>query len=328
MGISWAAALQVHVAPISYINEQEPEVITHPYIQEDLLRELHGYELGLVLRFSPLTDLAIRSPQSTLDAIKVCRAEKAEYLLYGYVASKEYTITAEIKLFEYESRSVIQFFYAVDDPEHYKRMIQDLAGKIMEYLDTAMHLVALQPQIAYSHIIIPASLGYWTPINGDWTDLILGTFTVTGGMRFIPNDRLFTAWGKVWYLSLGVDLSYKFGIGNPNAYKAYYHEVTATSPVRLHLKLDEQQRLSFGLGPVYAFSILNIQEPYKDMETNLYSSLGFMASFGYEFQLSDRIALFFDNQFEMQFYQTSMALYTPRIGIQYAYWKKEVVKKW
>jgi hypothetical protein len=329
MGVSTISAFDVHIAPISYIDEQESSVASAPYLREELLFELHAYETGLALRFLAVSTPSINAPQSLLDAVKICRAEKLDYLIYGYVAKKDYTITAELKLFEYETRRVIQIFYAVDDREHYGRMVKDMAYKIMAYLNEAMHLEVLEPEVTYTSISFPVSLGYWSPINKNWTDILLGVFVLAGGVQLTPNDHLFTAGGFPFFVSLHFDLVYRFGIGNPNAYTAYNNGISFISPIRLNMRINGQQQVYLGIGLLYRLDILGIMPRYRDdLETTAFSALGLMGSAGYRFQVTDRISLFFDNQFEAVFYDFSIIDYSFCMGVDILWRKKEVNRTW
>jgi hypothetical protein len=322
-------ALQIHIAPFAYIDETEDRVIQRTSIHVDFLRELQGIETGPEVQFTQLRFFDINAPQSIIDAVKVCREEHADYLLYGYVSKKDYTLTAEIKLLEYESRSILQLFYAVDDHEHYERLIHDAAYKILAYIDDTFHLETLEKKPIHSWFTAPVTLGYWTPLERKWTDLLAGTIALDGGIRYVPTDRLFTAYGINFYLSYEGSLGYRLGIGDPNAYRAFANSIRFTIPlVRLHAKITEQHNIFAGFGLLYSLDLMPFQELYAEEETKIYNTFGLVWSLGYSYSLNDKYRLLFDNQFDVRFFDTPMASYSLKLGIDILVKKKEVLQKW
>jgi hypothetical protein len=321
-------ALDVNVAHISYIDETDDRVDQRSAVRQELLRVLREIETGSALLFLSMSNELIQAPQSLADALRICRTEKLDYLLYGFVAKKEYTFQTEIKLFDYAKRTVIKTFYASDDHDNYERMLHDIAGKIISYINEEFHLNIVEKRPVYRHFLLPLSLGYWTPLTPSWTDLLLGTVVLEGGIRFIPRDRLFVAFGMSFYLSLETDLSYRLGVGNPNAYDALDHTLAITAPARLHMKLSDEQNLFFGLGIQYALDFLQIKQPYRSGETNVYSAVGFLASFGYEHRLNEAWYMLIDDQIEVKLYDTPMPVYSLRVGFMYLMNTEEVIPKW
>jgi hypothetical protein len=327
-GISMLLALPIHLAPISYVDETQDRVDQSSSVQSELLAGLRAVPTGTALQFFSVRNSVILSPQSLLEAARICRAENLEYLLYGYVAKKDYTVTAEIKLFEAASGRVLQVFYSADDHAHYERMIRDVAGKILAYVIEEFRLEVLEKKTEYAHLSLPITLGYWTPLQAQWTDVLLGTAVLSGGITYIPTDNLFVEWGMPFYNSLSCELSYRFGIGNPDAYKAFDHSIAVMLPLRLHARLSESQNIFIGIGPLYAVDILQIQEKYKPAATKLYGVVGIAVSLGCGFKLDEAKSLIFDNIAEFRFYDTIMPVYSLRVGLDFRLMSEEVLRKW
>jgi hypothetical protein len=319
-------ALDVRLAPLFYIDETRDTVYDQSRIHWDLLRRLGTIETGGDLRFSLLGNDRVRPPQSLLDAVSLCRENRASYLLYGYIARKDYTLYGEIKLFDYEKRTILRIFYAADDHDNEERLLSNLADKITAYIGETFHLNIGGPEPEHWELWASAGAGYWTPLDKAWTDLLTGTGLVTGGTRFVPRDRLFTAFGKGFFVSAAVELGYRLGMGS--VYGAWDHGFTAGGPVRLHMALDREQQLFAGTGLIYSLDFMTLQEPYKNRETKVYNTLGLMFSLGYAFKVDGKFLLFFDNQFEARFYRTPMITYSPRLGIEWLLMRREAARKW
>jgi hypothetical protein len=319
-------ALNVRLAPLFYIDETRDTVYDQSRIHWDLLRRLRTIETGGALHFSLPGNDRVRPPQSLLDAVSLCREDRADYLLYGYIAKKDYTLYGEIKLFDYGNRTILRIFYAADDHANQERLLANLAEKIAAYIDEAFHLNIGDPGPDYWELWALAGAGYWTPLDGAWIDLLTGTGLVTGGVRFVPRDRLFTAFGKAFYVSASAELGYRLGAGG--VYGAWDHSLSAGGPVRLHLELDRKQQLFAGLGLLYSLDFMTVQEPYKDRETKIYNTLGLVCSLGYAFKVDGRFAFFFDSRIEARFYKTPMITYSPRLGIEWLLVKREAARKW
>lgn len=323
------SAMQFHIAPLAFIDEREESVTQRsPAHAAELLRQFHEFETGVAVQFYVLDAAAMNAPRSLLDAVRVCREKRVDYLLYGYVSRKEYTITTEIKLFEYANRAVVYTFYSMDDPEHYSRMLKDVAYKILEYIDGTFNLPLFDIEPDHMYLSVPAMVGYWSPLKREWGNLLLGTVSLTTGIRFIPVDRLFILHGFTFYLSFEFDFTYRLSLGNPNAYQLYNNSFILGSPVRMHMQLTEQHGIFAGFGLSYSFDLMFLQQRYSRQERMVYNTYGLIWTFGYRYALNESIRLLIDNQFDMRFYDTPMASYSLNIGIDFVFFTKDLKRKW
>ena len=321
-------AMDVYVAPFMYINEVDDIVDQQSDIHNDLYRELNKIETGIDLQFL-LTRSRMNPPQSVLDAVRVCRDERIDFLLYGYIAKRVYNYFAEIRLYDYEMRAVINNFYAVDDHDGYQRMLEDMALKIINYIDDEFNLDIIHEEPTYYELWFPFDVGYWTAIGREWTDLLLGVAAVSAGIDFIPTDQLFIMFGKSFYPSLGINVGYRFGMGNKEvAYEAAYHVFTVKGRGRFHVNLHPQHSVYTGIGVSYSLDTLQAHEHYLEVKDRLYNTVGVEAELGYQFKISPASAFTFGNIIEWRFFEPEMMSYSARIGVKWMFYSREVVKKW
>jgi hypothetical protein len=321
-------AMDVHVAPLEYIDEVQGVVDSRQPLHTALLQEIQRNDTGTGLQFFPLRNRQINPPRSVLDAVRVCQDEHIDFLLYGFISKRDYTFYAEIKFFDYAGRAILKTIFAADDLDSYDRMLTDLSNKIISYVNAQFNLAVLDETPRYTELWIPVDAGYWTPLGTEWNRLLMGTVAANTGLQVIPLDRLFVSGGKSFYISTGLGISYRLGMGNPSAYEAYENIITITGPVRLHLNLNRQNSISAGLGVQYSLDIMTVQEHYLDVSTTLYNTFGLEAYLGYTLKITKNLALYLDNVFEARFFTPLMFSYSPRLGIKFLVYSREEVKKW
>lgn len=323
-----AHALEMHIAPIMFVNETEGHNRNTGRVQSELLAVLRTVETGINLQFVSLKDNNINPPVSLTDAMTLCRNEHAEYLLYGYVTKRTHNFIMEVRLFEYSNRNVVQSFFGMDDPEHYDRLIEDITKKILLYIEDRFNLEILTERKKITRLEIPVMIGYWTPMDKDWVEVMLGTVAVGSGLVFIPSDNIWVVRGMPCYLSTGLEVKYRLGVGNPDNYKAYNHTLYLMTPLRLHIVLMEQHQVFIGLGCVYFLEFFRMADNYSDMETHVYNNMGLHIGFGYRFMLNQTLAIFFRNDFDFLFNKHTLVTYSPVIGLAIQVYEKEIRKKW
>jgi hypothetical protein len=322
-------AVDVFIAPFLYIDEKGDVVNQQSGIHHDLYRELNKIETGTNLQFLSVRNLRMNPPQSMLDAAMVCRNEKIDFLLYGYIAKRDYTYNAEIRLYSYEGKSIIKTFYGIEDHSEIMRMFEDLAIKIVEYMINEYNLAIVLGEPEYFEFWMPFNIGYWTMIGQEWASVTLGVAFASIGIEFIPSDRLFVMSGKPAYLSTGINVGYRYGMGNKEvAYEAVSHIITITGTGRFHVKLNSRHSVNAGIGASYSFEILRVSEHYLDPKGRIYNTFGIEAELGYIFRITPRWSLSFENVFECRFFEPLMFTYSPRIGVKYLMYHIEVKKKW
>lgn len=323
-----AFGLEIYVAPLLYIDETAEFSRNTEMVQSDLLTALWAVETGVVLQFDSLNDNRINPPQSLTDAVTVCRNERIEYLLYGYITRREHNVQAEIRLFDYANRQIKQSFFGMDDNTHYDRLINDIAFKIIVFIQETFNLDIIREYSGMTRLTIPVSVGYWTSMEKDWVDVMLGTVAAGTGLEFIPKDNLFVSRGKLYYISTGIDIKYRLGIGNPMRYEAYNNTLYFTMPVRLHVSLTRQHEMFLGLGFVYFLELFSMADKYEKSVNYIFNNMGLNISFGYRFAFNRTISIFFRNDFDFLFNERSLITYAPMIGMNICIYEKRAKQEW
>jgi hypothetical protein len=323
-----AFGLEIYAAPLFYVDETADFKRDAEKVQTDLLSALWSAETGAVLNFKRLKDNSINPPVSLTDAVTVCRNEQIEYLLYGYVTRREYSVQAEVRLFDYAGRKVAQSFFGMDDNMNYDRLINDMAMKILAYIGETFKLEIISEKIQMARFEIPVTAGYWTPMDSGWVEVMFGTVMSGSGLEFIPTDNLFVFKGKTCYLSTGIDIKYRLGVGNPSRYEAYNHTLYITTPVRLNVLLTRRHEVFAGLGFVYFLEFFAMVDKYDESRVYIFNNTGLNVGFGYRFVINQKLSVFFRNDFDFLFNERSLITYAPVIGMNINIYEQEIRKKW
>jgi hypothetical protein len=321
-------SLEIHVAPMLYIDETDGNWRDTSRIQGELLTELRLVETGVVLQFEQLKDNRINPPESLFEAVTVCRNEQIEYLLYGFVTKRAHNVFAEVRLFEYSSRTVLHSFFGMDSHEHHERLIADIANKVLQYVGERFKLDIVAEKKEATRFEIPMIVGYWRPIDSGWSNLMVGTGAAGSGFVFIPSDNIWVIRGMSWYISTGLEVKYRFGFGNPERYDSYNHTLYLTMPVRLHIALTRQHELFAGVGYTYFLEIFLFADKYADSKRYIYNNMGLYSGFGYRFKFDKVMSIFFRNDFDFLFNERSLITYSPTIGVNIQVYEREIRKKW
>jgi len=319
----------IRIAPFYHIDEVKDSVNYNNDFHKKLFNKLNSVETGIDMDFSVLSiPRGQNPPQSLSEAVRVCQNERANYLLYGFIASKEYTFYAEIKLLDYGRRSLSRTFYSVDDTDNMERLLDDLSKKILSFVEEAFNIPVLERPPAFTEWSAFLKIGYWTPMGEDWTKLLVGTAMADLGFWVTPTDRLKVNYGYLSSLSTGLDLSYAFALGTRDRYDAYDHIIAVGLPIKLNFKLNSQNSLHTGVGLIYIFDLLYFKDPYDDSVLKVYRCFAGSLFLGYGFKIKEYLSFTVDNQLQLRFQRHPMPVFFARIGIDYRFSKKEVVRKW
>ena len=318
-----AFSLSIYISPLLYVDETGLSNRESHTVQSDLLSALWAVETGVV-QFRRLRDNRINPPISLTDAAAVSRHEKVDYLLYGYVLRRTHNVQMEIRLFDAERRQVVQNFFSMDDSDNYYRMMEDMAFKIIVYLSDIFDLGIIPRRVGTTRISIPLAVGYWTPMQSRWTEVMLGTVAAGTGFYLIPNDNMFTIRGMRSYLSLGLEINYRFGVGDPSGHEAVKHTLYISIPLRLNIVFAGQHEVFAGLGVVNFFEIFLMADRHDDMQTHIFNNMGMNINIGYRFALTESFSIFFRNNFDFLFNEQTLITYSPVIGVNIQIFSREL----
>ena len=316
-------SIEFTVAPLYFIDETIDQGRPQNDFQDRLLGELNKITASEQIRFNKAAALRYNPPQSVGDAIVLCRAERAEYLVYGFITRKEQTIQGELRLLDYEKRDVIVNIFAMDSKEKEDELIQDLAGKLLRFVKEAYN-IQTEPDVTFVHVQIPLSLGYWLPADTYMKDLLFGIFRIDSGIQVIPWDKKFLF---ADYFSLGLTVSYQLGRGH--YYNAWDHNLTIGLPLTFYRKFSTRYEIFGGFGLLYSLDWLRVKKLYEDPVTETYSAMGLMFNVGWAFHFKEQWFFFIDTRLETLFFKSSTKIIcSPSFGFIYRFYSREVLKKW
>jgi len=322
-------ALEVHIAPISYIDTIEERVFSRREIARDIVNGTENYLYGKNLFFREIKSREINAPVSLIDAVNVSRVERADYLLYGFVEKREHTYRAEIRLLDFEKRVIRRIFYSSDDIENYERLIGDLSYKIVSYFDSVFNLGVKEDVPGQMILSVPVSLGYWTYISSAWINTMTGTAAMSTGLDLITNNKALSGFSRATYIAWNLNIEYRYGIGKEDVELRDMRIITLSLPLRVHIEsLRNEDSVFFGLGLLYELDIANIEETYKGDKRSLYSHMGMLMTFGYKWKFNEKIRIGFDNIVTVGFQDKPMVSYSPRVTMLYQIYTKEIIDKW
>ena len=323
------SALEIYIAPITYIDTKEETVISRMEISKEMRTETEKILYGKKIFLKEIRNEELNAPVSIIDAIKVSRDERADYLLYGFIEKKEYIYSAEIRFLDFGKRAISKIFYSTDDIENYERLIKDLSCKIVSYLDTIFDFGLREEKSGKFILSIPLSFGYWSYLSSDWRNTITGTGSISTGLNLITNDRRIYSLNHRSYLSWNLNIEYRYGIGKDDVELKDMHILTLSFPIRVHVEsLSKEGGIFFGFGFLYDFNLANIEETYIGDKQTLYTHMGALGSFGYQGRISKRMRIAFDNIVDIGFQSRPMISYSPRIRMLYCIYTKEIINKW
>jgi hypothetical protein len=320
------AALEIMLAPLYLVDETEERVEAQNSLHRRLLTELSSTAAGIELRFYLTSESRYNPPQSVGDAITLCREERAEYLLYGFITRREHTVQGELRLLDYQNRTVITSFHAIENRGEEDELVAALAAKVLKYLGEHFHIELRDDPTAYMHLQIPLGIGYWLPTSISWIDLLIGIVRVHGGLQLIPKAPLFVSRGFDHYVSTELDVSYRLGRGNQ--YEGWNHSFTISTPVLVHRVLTDRHEVFAGGGISYTIDLLEVKKPYESPATEMYSTFGIVITGGWIFLLKEQLFFYTEGRFDWRFYRTPMVSFAPSAGIIFRPYTQEVVKKW
>ncbi len=220
------AADTVYIAPVVCYtaDNRKKEQLENP--NEIIGKALDRYLLGGLIKFRVLGEKEYGNIASVTDAARVCTVSENRYVIYGYIRLSEVSWTGELRLYDHTESKVVQNFFAADDIEHYDRFLSVFVERIVAYFNVFLGLEkddrtlkSLRP----FEIRLPFGISYWSPIEGGWNERLLGIVGSDIGVEFFPKMKKFLWRDMSVEFSFTVMSGYKFGIGNPSAYKAGYH---------------------------------------------------------------------------------------------------------
>lgn len=325
-GVSRVSAIDVTVAPITSIaNDANERAGASRAVAGKLARRLGDTCKNDNVRFA-YSDRSDRdSPGSVAMAIAYAEDIGSSYLLYGYIRKGDYSVSAEIRLLDAANRSVIRTFYSSDGRDEEDRLLGDLAVKIVDYLEVTLGLPSsLRNETKrWLRVEVPASIGYWTPVSADWQRMITGTGAASFGVDLIPDDGSSFFGGKPAFSSIGLRLGYRYGVGDPETYRASLHSLDSLFVIRYHVRFTDTHEAHVACGLAYSTDIRSMTPLYSSELTSVNGVVGCHLGMGYRFRINDIWGVTLESDFTYQFYDEPLLIWSPRVGVSYELFRKE-----
>ena len=294
-------------------------------INADMKDKLNAMWFDNRLRFETISREKSGLVVSSFDALKVCRINDIQYAVYGYVKKTDVNFFAEIKIYDAVSEKILYTVFESDDLNNYDRLIKGLSEKVAGYFIDTLEIKTEKQLEEEKHVLqfdLPFSLNYWFPVNDEWNEVLLGIIGVDVGIDFYPEFNVLIRNNRKVDLNFRLDVSYKFGMGSPLYYNAYYHSVSAFAPAVMNWHLNDKNSLSIGVGPLYQFTSGLIEKKYESPYTYMQNEAGFGFLLLYNYKLNEKWKLSFEIEGDLYFTDKSFFVVKPKIGAVWNFYKK------
>lgn len=307
--------MKIYLAPLVY-QDDSGKGGSPAKPEKDVAKRLDAIELGQSIEL--MSDLPGPPPQTFLDAARLAETQGCPYLLYGYVKRTAYSYYAELKLIARDGKSLAATFIAGDDDQHYERMIDDLAAKLLSYLRTDLGLgpPPAKAQPARNVVSLPIGVGYWTPAGAGWPSALEGLVCADVGLRFVPACPLFALWGRTGYVAFGLDLEYALGENQPDLERFFLHTGRVRLPIEAMLELGSGHRIGLGVAPLFEMDTMIQAKEYASTVTETSIRSGVSLELLYQYALSKNLSLGLRNVFDFVFYSPPLVVYSPKLTVE------------
>lgn len=318
-------ASEMKIAPFA-VYDGNGSKISAPYNpSKALYNELEKHWFCGLINFSHIDERKTGIPTTIIDAHKICISENADYLIYGYLKKNESSWLCEVKLYDVSEKKIIKEFFAGDSIDHYDRFINVLCQNILFGIEeiTGLNSDELkQEKTRLMELRIPASLFYWSPIDGDWGNKILGIAGVNAGIEFYPPQPEIVLNGKLIDFSARFNISWNIGMNKKNTYPLIINTLAVSLPVLFHVHINERHSLYGGFGFAYNLEFMNIKPKYEN-EIFLYQNVfSFETIAGYEFDLNEKVHLFSEMIFDFHMMGDGFVSVKPCLGASFDIFKE------
>ena len=314
---------RVYIAPILSVDAGEEGYEIDERYRDDIYTSIEEQK-GALEMMVVKTPAQIKTVRSSYDALKVCKEEKIEYLLYGWIKKGEHTYEGELRIFDGEGRKNIYTVYEKDGAAEYEAFIRNISGKVVGKLRELFYLPAEGNDETHSKINVQAEIGYWTLMNKDLVKYLTGTISVGGGLEVIPKDVVFS-WKKITMsFSIGFAADYRLAVSGKEAIKSSLHTMNIIGYTNMYLNFRNAHRIYGKAGVLYDFDILTYTDKYAEKNTANSGAIGIVGGVGYKYGVSEKVGLIFESDFECIFYKKKITgKYKGTFGVEVEVFKKE-----
>lgn len=320
-----ASASEIKIAPLAVyeVDGNKTEASYNP--SKAIHDELEKHWFGGLINFSHISESKYGIPVTIIDAHKICASERADYLIYGYLKKNESSWLCEVKLYDANGKKIIKEFFAGDSIDHYDRLINVLCQNILFGIEeiTGLNKDELrQKKTRPMELRIPVSLFYWSPVDSDWGDKILGIAGVNAGIELYPPQPVIVSNGKLIDFSARFNLSWNIGINKKNTYPLVINTMAISLPVLLHVHFNERHSLYGGFGLAYNIELMSIKPKYENEKFLYQNVFSFETIAGYEFDINDKARLFAEMAFDFHLLGDGFVSVKPCLGASFYIFKE------
>lgn len=320
-----ASASEIKIAPLA-VYDVDGNKTEAPYNPSKAIHdELEKHWFGGLINFSHISESKYGIPVTIIDAHKICASERADYLIYGYLKKNESSWLCEVKLYDANGKKIIKEFFAGDSIDHYDRFINILCQNILFGIEeiTGLNKDELrQKKTRPMELRIPVSLFYWSPVDSDWGDKILGIAGVNGDLELYPPQPVLVSNGKLIDFSARFNFSWNIGINKKNTYPLVINTIAISLPVLLHVHFNERHSLYGGFGLAYNIELMSIKPKYENEKFLYQNVFSFETIAGYEFDINDKARLFAEMAFDFHLLGDGFVSVKPCLGASFNIFKE------
>lgn len=288
--------------------------------EKEVYKELESCWFEGLITFELLKSEEFGEVYTVLDANKLCEAGNKDYLLYGYIQKNENSWSANLKLYSRDNKKIVKEFFAGDEKEEYDRFINTLSQNVITGIGDVMGLREVQKKAEETKAVelnLPCSFYYWSPINGNWQDVLTGIAGTDCAIEFYPHQKYKVFHEYLTDYSFQFKLSYSFGLGTPSAYELDYHSIRVSVPVISHIHINSLYTVFLGGGIYYEFEMMNAAKKYEDKKFFYQNMGGLELVTGLEYKINDFISLKPEIDFIFQFNVEGFATVKPGLGVNF-----------
>jgi len=320
-----ASASEIKIAPLA-VYDSDGNKTEAPYNPSKAIHdELEKRWFGGLINFYHISESKYGIPITIIDAHKICALESADYLIYGYLKKNESSWLCEVKLYDANGKKIIKEFFAGDSIDHYDRLINILCQNILFGIEeiTGLNKDELrQKKTRPMELRIPVSLFYWSPVDSDWGDKILGIAGVNAGIELYPPQPVIVSHGNLIDFSARLNLSWNIGINKKNTYPLVINTMAISLPVLLYVHFNERHSLYGGLGLAYNIELMSIKPKYENEKFLYQNVFSFETIAGYEFEINDKAHLFAEMAFNFHLLGDGFVSVKPCLGASFNIFKE------
>lgn len=265
-----------------------------------------------------------------LDANRICESEKESYILFGYVQKNENNWFGNIKLYNNNLKKVSRQFFAGDEINAYERFINTLSKNILNGIEEEMGIKVKSEEesdIRALEVKIPFSAFYWTPVDSDWSDKMLGIAGGNLGVELYPPIK------KIMLRQASLDFSarllfcYSYAKEQENSYPLTYHGISVGFPIICHLNFNKYHSFYLGSGPYCEFELAAIKPKYEDEKFHYQNLYGIEVLCGYELYMNKLLSIFSETGFNFHMNKDGFVSFRQSLGAKFSIFRSEKWKK-